>query len=869
MARITRNLPPRVGEWLLEKCAIGDDGDSIVGDLTEIYPRVVQERGTFRAYLWYWLQVFLSLIPMVKYSTFRRFSMFKNYLKMALRNIKKYKGYSVTNILGLAVGIACCLLMTSYIIHELNYENMHPLKERLFRINGRVPFGNNILRNAVVCAPLGPSVKESVPEIEECVRIQRVKNVPVKVGNLNFKEDNIFIAEQTILDIFSIPLVQGDSRSALKEPFTVIINETLSRKYFGKENPLGKTLQLFLGNMHHFKITGVMQNMPSNTVLNRPMMVSFSTLLQTHQEEVMRWDDWGWITTFVLLRQGVKLKTVNQKITQVARLHLSETERKASYYLQPLDRIYIENMLHGMNNDLERSGSIDRIYIFSLIAFLILIIAVINFINLSTAKVSHKVKEVAIQKTFGAVRAHLFWRFFTESLILSTIAMAAGLTLFSSFKSVLEQYLNKSLNLGISGNPMFILVLVGIMLFTGIITGLFPSIFLSRFPAAAIFRSGMFKQSSRLGFRWILMGVQFFIAIALIFSTLVVLKQVEFFEIKDLGFASKNRIVLRNRDSHRLKNARVVKDLILSRTDALAASAVGSFPSAQNRSISTFWLKGRKNEKGTIVQTISVDEDFVKTMGLKLLAGRSFHPMRTIDKENVLINEKAAIKFGFSNPVGKYIFTDEDSYRIIGVLRDWHTNSIHSRIYPVVIRRTDETAADLVIQLPSERVSTVLNEIRSLWKELFPEKMIDYAFVDDLLLQAYNQERRLANLLVYFCCLTIFIACLGTFGLASYSIEQRTKEIGIRKVLGARVWGIVSLLTKKYTSGVLIAYILAVPVGYYAIQQWLQSFAFKTPIGITPFLLSGLTALVVMLSSIIYQTFRAARANPIDSLRYE
>ena len=795
-------------------------------------------------------------------------SMLKNYLKLAYRNIVRHKRYAFLNITGLAVGLAACLLMASYVIHEMSFETMHPLREHIFRVNGRIPMGGRILLNAVVGAPFGPTLEASLPEIEKSVRILRRRHVPVRVEDRDFKENKMFFAEQEFLGVFSIPLLQGNSKTALEAPFTVIIDETLAKKYFGEIDPLGNSIRLTLDKTYDFQVTGIMRNMPSNTVIRTPMVASFTTLFQTHREAMTHWDSWGNITTFVRLRKGVDPIAMDEKITAVARSHLPEDEKEAAYYLQALDKIYIDNAAHGMNNDLDNSGSLTQLYIFSAVALLILIIAAVNFINLSTAKIAGRMKEVGIRKTCGAVRSHLINQFLMESILLTSVSMGLGLVLFSLFKPRLDQYLGKTLNLGVLTTPWILPAVVVLILVVGFLAGSYPAFFLSRFPAAVIFRSGIHRGPSKSGLRRVLVGVQFFIAGTLIVFTMVVLNQVNYSETKDLGYNKNNLIVLNNRDTSLQEKALVVKNQILSKSGTLNASLVSGFPSAQNRNISTIRLEGKADEE-TIVQSQEVDTDFIPTMGLNLLAGRNFEVGRTADEEAVLINETAAQSFGFEDALGKILYREDKAYRIIGILKDWNTNSIHSPIYPMVLFPSDETATKLVVRLPGEGIQEIISRIREIVTGLLPGQIFDYAYVDDLHLQAYDEERRLASLLISFCELTILVACLGIFGLSAYSTEQRTKEIGIRKVLGSSVSSIVLLLTRNYTRWVIVANIFAWPAAYYAVNRWLQTFAYRTSVGIVPFIVAVLMTLVVALLSVIFQTLRAATANPVHSLRYE
>jgi putative ABC transport system permease protein len=864
-----RTKPPRIAAWLLARISGPESGLSIVGDYEEIFQELAHERGLIAARSWYWSQVLKSLPMFITNLIFGSAIMLKNYFKLAYRNILKHKRYAVLNIIGLAVGLAACLLMAGYVIHELSFETMHPFRDRVFRINGRIPMGGQTLLNAVVCAPFGPAVEESVPEIEESVRILRRHNVPVRVEDRDFKEEKMFFAEQEILEVFTVPLVRGNPKTALEAPFTVIIDENLARKYFGDDNPYGKIIRLTLQRTYDFHVTGVMKNMPSNTVLRTPLIASFSTLYQTHGEAATRWVSWGMITTFVRLRMGADPVAVDEKITAVARSHLDEEEKDASFYLQPLGRIYIENAAYGMNNDLDNTGSITRLYIFSAVALLILIIAAINFINLSTAKIAARLKEVGIRKTCGALRSHLIKQFLTESVLITAIAMGLGLTLFSLFKPRLDVYLGKTLNLGVLTTPWVLPAVAALILIVGFLAGSYPAFFLSRFPAAIVFRYGVPRGPSRYGLRRVLVGVQFFIAGALIVSTLVVHKQVRYSETKDLGYNKDNLIILSNRNASRLENASLVKNQIMSRTGALSVALVDNFPSAGNRNISTVRIEGKAEEEGTIVQSLEVDADFIPAMGLKMVTGRNFGQERAADREAVLINETAALSFGLEDPIGKFLYRGNNAFRIVGIHQDWNTNSIHSRIYPTVLFPADETAGELVVRLPAERTQQVISRIREVMYGLFPEQIFDYAYVEDLHLRAYDEERRLASLLISFCQLTVLVACLGIFGLAAYSTEQRTKEIGIRKVLGSSVAGIVILFTRSYARWVFVANLFAWPVAYFAVNKWLQAFAFRTPFGLLPFVLAGLITLAVALISVVFQTVKAALANPVQSLRYE
>ncbi|MBN1272361.1 MAG: ABC transporter permease [Candidatus Aminicenantes bacterium] len=860
--------PPGIAAWLLRKVSPPGERVSIVGDYEEIYRSMAISSSRKAARLWYWAQTIGFVPQFLVTNIFGSISMIKNYLKLATRNMIRNKKYALLNILGLAVGLASCLLIAGYVFHELSFESMYPLKNRIFRVNGRIPMGSRVLHNAEVAGPFGPAAEESVPEVKRSVRVLRRYQVPVQIEDREFREEKMFFAEQAMLEVFDIPFVRGIRASALETPFTVVIDERLARKYFGDNNPLGQIIRLNIGRAYDFQVTGVYKNMPSNTVLQSPMIASFSTLLETHGEAITRWVGWGSVTTFFLLREGSDSKNVNAKITDLALSYLSEEEQDVSFYLQPLDSIYMGLAGANMNNDLGSSGSITRIYIFSGIALLILVVAAINFINLSTAKIAGRMKEVGIRKTCGADRAHLIRQFLMESVFITSISMGLGLLLFWFFKPRLDLFLGQSINMNVFSSSWVFPGLAGMVLVVGLLAGAYPAFFLSRFSAASIFRSGIPQGGSKSSLRRVLVCIQFFIATALMICTLVVRKQVRYSESKDLGFDHKNLVVLSLRHQ-RLANIQAVKTRLLNQGGVLSVSFMDRFPSNQNRSISTIKTKDAQDQDGTIMQSMEVDEDFIPTMGLELINGRNFEVGRASDEHAVLINQTAVRKLGFENPLGQTIFRSGQDYRIIGVLRDWNTNSIHSPIYPIVIFKANDTGGEFLVRISGERNQDVFAGIREIWNALLPGSIFDAAYAEDLHLRAYEDERRLSSLLISFCEFTVFVACLGIFGLAAYSTEQRTKEIGIRKVLGARVTAIVMLLSKNYVRWVLVANIFAWPLAFFVVKKWLQDFAYRTQVGVYPFLSAAFLALVVALFSVIFQTVKAALANPVHSLRHE
>jgi len=791
-------------------------------------------------------------------------------VKMGWRSLRRDRLFSSLNIVGLAVGLAGCLLISGYVVHELSFERMHIRKDRIFRVNAEVPFGKQRFINAAVCAPFAPAAKETIPEVEETVRIRRMHGISIRAGEKDFKEEMIFLADPSFFRVFTMPLLRGDPETALAEPFTVVIDERFARKCFGSEDPVGRTLRFRIGDTFDFKVTGVMKNAPTNTVLNRPVVASYASMAGIDSKEISSWSGWGMTTTFLLLRPGADSRAVEAKVGALMKARLGPKESEGlKHFLQLLPRIYLDQARMGVSNDLSSAGNVTQIAVFSTIALLILLVAVINFINLSTAKIARRMKEVGVRKTCGARRAELVRQFLTESILVAAGAMALGLVLFGLFKPRLDAYLGRSISLDLFSGAGLNLIIVGLVLAVGILAGAYPAFFLSRFSAAAVFRPGASSRASKAGLRRVLVICQFFVAVAMIASTLVVLKQIRFSENKDLGFDAKNLVLLQIPDARRSKNADLLKTEILSRTKARSAAAIAFLPSGQSRGLSIFQLENSPQAPGVQAQTLSFDPDFIPTFGLKIAAGRNFEPGRTAEGEGILVNETAVRAFGLADPIGRTIFREGKPLKIVGVVRDWHTNSLHSRIEPVVMTRSEETAGSLIVRIPRENGPAVLGQIREVWRRLLPGQTYDPVYVDETMVEAYVAEKRLGTILVSFCALTIFVACLGIFGLASFIAEQRTKEIGVRKILGADSASIARLLSKTFVRWVAIAAIPAFPVAFLAVSKWMSGFAYRTSIGAGPFLLAGLAALAVALLSISIQTIRAAMADPIKSLRYE
>lgn len=798
--------------------------------------------------------------------------MIGNSFKTSLRALGRQKQYTVINVLGLAVGLASCLLMAGYVLHELSFESMHAYRKDIYRVNSRVNIGQGTVNNSSAAAPLGLAVKDGIPEVEEAVRLGGVYDFDVTVLENAFKEKRMFFSDPQIFRIFTMPLLQGNPETALSSPYSVVIDSDLAHLFFGNKDPMGQTIRITIGAPHEFLVTGVLKPLPTNTVLRARMWASFSTLGTLKDQPLGNmsetWTSFGMFFTFLQLKQGAAPAGVESKLAAVARPHLGKDADDVSFYLQPLSKIYLQTNRLQVSNDFTYSGSPERIAVFSAVAFLILLIAGINFINLSTARVARRMKEVGVRKTCGAGRSRLALQFLGESVMLSTAGMAIGIALFQIFKARLDAFVGRPLSIGLEENPALFVISLGLVLAVGLIAGSYPAFYLSRFPASVVFRSTPSSPVSRSILRTGLVVFQFVAAIGLIASTLGILKQINYAERKDLGFDKMNTIALRL-DGNAAAKAKVLKSEILAGTPALSASSMYMIPAGQNRWIATCKKEGSADEKGKIVQLVAADADFLPTFGVQLKEGRNFDAKRASDAGSVLLNEAAVKDFGLDNPVGQRLIMNNQPVEVIGVVKDFHTNSLHSRINPTAVICPSFDLPVLTVRYAPGRGKETLEGVQAAWRRIFPDLPFAYETVEDIVDRAYDDERKLASLLMSFCGLAVFVAALGVFGLASFSAEQRTKEIGIRKVLGAGVSRLTVLLARSFGRWALLANIVAWPAAYYVLTKWLQAFAFRTPIGLGPFIGAGLLTLGVALLAVGYHAVKAALADPIQSLRYE
>jgi putative ABC transport system permease protein len=780
-----------------------------------------------------------------------------NYVKVALRKIRRHKGYSFISISGLAIGMACCFLVFLWVKDELSFDRFHSNAKEIYRVLHN-PQGTDIY-NSYGSGPLGPALKADYPEIINFTRKFGYATGPLKYRNHVFN-GKVCGVDPTFFEIFTFPSVKGDSKNYLTEPRSIVLTEKMATKLFDEEDPLGKTVGFeWWGTWHDLKVTGVIGDVTSNSHIQFDYLLPFEFVTWSG----MTIEDWdvSAYQTYVLLPKNADSSAVQEKIAGTVKRHFPESPY--TLHLEPLTRIHLHNFTGG--------GPITYVYIFSIIGVLILCIACINFMNLSTARSMERAREVGMRKVVGSTRGQLIRQFLGESFLLSLISFVLALILVQALLASVNNIVGKQMTLSHSDSPLFIFL--GIAILTGILSGSYPAVFLSSFRPAAVLKGYTKSGSQNIRLRKVLVIGQFVVSIALITGTIIIYQQLVYMRNTDMGINKEHVINMELRGSLRNQYG-IIKSELLRNPDILAVSATNGSFSKRFGTDKIGW-EGKPEDKRIFISIHSVDFDYQKIFDIKMAQGRYFSREYPTDiSDGIIVNETAAKIMGMESPVGQRIscwipYDPQRSGTIIGVAKDFHFRSLHEKISPLVLVIAPGWFTDVYIRIKPENVPETLGFLEKTLTEFAPDFPFEYSFLDEDIDSLYKTEQRIGNLVRYGAFLAIFIACLGLFGLASFTAEKRTKEIGIRKVLGASVSGIALLLTKDFTKWVILANIIAWPIAYYVMSRWLQNFAYHVNIGIGTFLLSAALALVTALITISFQAVKTAASNPVESLRYE
>ena len=865
-----KNWSFRLGMWLLDRLISKQKHYGLFGDVEEIYTFQVVEKGRLKADLWFWIQITKTIPAYLFNSLYWSGVMFRNYLKITCRNFKRQKAYSIINVTGLAVGMACFICILVYVHHELSYDRFHANADNIYRLVMNGDTSGSPFDVALSSGPIGPAMVRDFPEVERAIRFQRRERTPVNWAEKQFLEEGILYADETVFDVFTFPLLKGNPETALKYPFSAVITQETARRYFGSENPLGQILRF--NQKEEYAVTGVMEDVPENSHIVFDFLLSYKTLEAANRSQIESWTQFT-NYTYLLLKEGADPREIEKKIPALNTAHMgfdpADIGWNLIFTLQSLQSIHLHSNLQG---EIEENSDAAYVYIFSSIGVLILLLACINFMNLATARSSNRAKEVGIRKVLGARQSRLIRQFLGESLIYSFLSLLMALILVEFAIPILSSLSGASLEVRYFEIPWFIPGIAGVAFFAGLAAGIYPAMVLAAFQPAQVIRGGPESAHQKRHFRNVLVAFQLAISTFLIIGTGIILKQTTFMKNKKLGFDKEHVMVLQIIDESVRQSIEAVKQELRSIPGVLHVTATSHIPGWEGLAAAHL-PEGFSRENTQIMRIIRIDHDFLDTMGIELVAGRSFSPEFSGDfQRSVLINETAAKKFGWDNPLGKkiqQIYGNKQTRIVTGVVKDFHMASLHNPIEPMFITGSFPEMNAICVRIGPGNITGLLDSIRSAWKKVVPNAPFDYFFLDESFDRQYRAEERLSRLFSYFSLLAVFIACLGLFGMACYSAEKRTKEIGIRKVLGASVPGIVLMISRELLKIFIAANAVVWPIVYAASQKWLQNFAYRTSIGLGIFLLSALILLVIALGSVSYQAIKAALANPVESLRYE
>ncbi len=800
--------------------------------------------------------------------------MLSNYIKIALRNILKYKFFSAINIFGMTVGVTSCLLIILYISNELSYDQFHKDADRIYQIGLHGKIGGQDVMVANTCPPMAATLAHDFPEVESTMRIYQWSQPVFRNGPKIFTENQVYYVDSNFFDFFGFKLREGDVKEVLKAPNTLVLTDRMAKKYFGEENPMGKLLVIG-GENKTFKVTGIAENPPGNAHF------AFDFLISAESTENLKRTIWlnNFMFTYLKLRPNTSIAEVEKKFIPMVEKYigpemgkfmgtslqkLKESGGSFGYYTTNVKDIHLHSVSQG---DIQPGGNIMYVYFFSGIGLFIILIACINFMNLSTARSSGRAKEVGLRKAMGSLRGQMIRQFLAESMIYSFTAVV--LALIGSY--FLLPYFNtlsgKELGMEVFASPVFVTGIFALIIFVGIVAGSYPAFYLTSFSAVEVLKGKVRAGMKSKGIRSFLVVFQFSLSIFLIIFTVVVYQQIQFMQEKNLGIDKNNVLILADTDGLG-NNKEAFRNALTQQTGVVKVSYTNnSFPGVNNTTV----FKTAESDQDHIMGLYNADYDHQEVMRFELTEGRYFSKDYPSDSSGILINEAAAKEFGFQNPIGEeIIFSDNGPKRhlkVIGVIRNFNFESFKSEVRPMSIMLAQNNGSALIRYEGNS--SDLVERVDKVWKQYAPNEPFEYTFLDQNFDRLFRTEQRMGQLFSIFSGLTILIACLGLFALAAFSSEQRTKEIGIRKSMGASVLSLTVLLSKEFTKLVIIAFIPASALAWYISSTWLKGFAYRIDINPLVFLISGLAAIAIAWLTVSYQSVKAAAANPVDSLKYE
>ncbi len=795
--------------------------------------------------------------------------MFKNYIKIALRNLVKSKATSFINIIGLAVGMACCLMIFLYVNHEFSYDTFHEDRERIFRvltIDEALGVSSNLV--GITLPPLGPAIQEAFLEVEEATRTLGNGRSLLTYGEKNIYAQDVIFAEPSMFSIFDFELTAGDPQTALSRPYTAVFSESMAKNVFGEDNPLGQSFVMDNDNENPIEVVGIVEDTPSNSHFRYDLMVSLYPAEQDSNIAQFL-ASWGTIAmrTYVRLDDPASEAVVNAKMETLIREHNVSDNFKV--ILQPLKDVHLgsKNILFDGYN-LNKSD-INYIYSLAAVAIFVILIAAFNFMNLSTARSTARAKEVGMRKVIGAMRFQLIGQYLGETVLVCFLSLCLSLGLLEIFAPYLDLPIEGSYTLHLFSDPF---IAGGILLATlliGLLAGSYPALVLSAFRPVMVLKGSFRTSKSGIWLRRVLVVMQFTASIGMIIATILVYQQLNFMRNKNIGFDREQVLAISLGDpAVRQTSEALINDL--KQNASVVSIAQSTTLPGRGFGRTGIQPEGAAEDDVWIVSIMAFNDQFLPAMGMEMAAGRNFSREHPSDREEaILINEAAAEALGWDSSIGKTISQGGTPRTVIGVVKNFHFANMRHKIEPLIMRYNPDPLGTLSIRIQAGNIPETIAAIQSAWEKINPSHPFEYSFIDDEFEQLYRSDQGFAQLVINFTILAILIACLGLFGLATFSAEQRTKEVGIRKTLGASVPGLVALLSKEFVKLVGIAFVIASPLAYVLMNDWLADFAYRINIGWEIFLLSGILALMIALLSVSYNAIKAALANPVKTLRYE
>lgn len=866
--------PPKYFHRFLRWFCHPDFYEELAGDLEETLQENSLEHGIKYARSKYRKEVLKLFRPSVfkelrfHYFTWISLDMLSNYLKIGFRNLKRDKISTSINIVGLSLGFVSALVILLYVHRELQVDTTFAEGDRIYRlINDERPHSETGRLLATVGPPFAPTLAAEYAEVEKAVRLRYTENVVFKAGELQYYENDVIYADKDFFHLFSFPLAKGDPVSALAKPNSIVLTPAMAQKYFGESDPIGQSL--LMNEETSLQVTGVLKEDPQKTHLNFDFLISFTTFRVPYGYPVTL-ESWGWISfhAYVLLQEDVDPLAFDQKLNEFAERHMyTDRPVRAAYHLQALSDVYFHSQ-DMMNAGEHKHGSLTYTYGLLFIAFLILLVAGFNFMNISTARSIRRAGEVGMRKVLGAQRINLIIQFISEALVISTISVLLALFLFEMSRKPLFAYLNWQIDFSYQDYLILIPLLIGGTFLLGVLSAIYPSLLLSSFKPLQVLKGKIKSSTVEMNIRKLLVVLQFTITIGLIVASLLVSRQMEFIRNKDLGFDREQVISLQMRTDDFLERYQLGKQLFSRHPQVLSVSAgdvingdygsVPITPAGAEEGIAMHWMGGYF--------------DYCHTLGLEIIEGRDFSAAHPIDTSTgIIINESAQRAFGWEKALGKELQVNSNiNGQVIGVVKDFHMHSLHTPIEPMVITVPRTHMQNILLRLRSlEGVEELLAQLQEDWAQVAPDLPFQFSFLDDSIHLQYESDQQFSRLITFFGGLAIFIAGLGLYGLIAIISSYRTKEIGIRKVLGASVMNIYLLLCRNFILMIIVANLIALPLAWWVINGWLAQFSYRTEVHYSIFALAILLSVGIALASLSYQVVKAARANPIKAIRHE